>query len=301
MHADARAELVVAVLDWGWPDPGELDEPFDLGNEVLLSPLPAWLRDREAISHLSLHDRDVLQRMARLALVVDPWAVARLDPGLIRPSEDRIRVTNLALWLARPSNANFDLLLRGRQDREGRWFIPSYQHPEHLRPHVNDLNTELSRDDLQAARDINIAISRLSTDSATWAALRATWRALTEPWWEERYLLLWIALEALFGPEDARETTYRLCQRLALFLEDGTRAREVFAAAKEGYACRSKIAHGLRKQRLGDQKSTALLADAEQLVRRAVLTILRSDHYTKTFGSRTEREHFLDQLAFRGV
>ena len=37
---------------------------------------------------------------------------------------------------------------------------------------MNGLNAELSRDDLQAAHDITIAISRLGTDSATWASKR---------------------------------------------------------------------------------------------------------------------------------
>lgn len=75
MAEGQKAAAVVAVLSWEWPEPAvELDGPFDLGNSVALAPLPEWLRDTSVIEDLSLHDREMLTRMAVLALVVDPSA-----------------------------------------------------------------------------------------------------------------------------------------------------------------------------------------------------------------------------------
>ena len=41
------------------------------------------------------------------------------------------------------------------------------------------------------------------------------------------FLILWLVIESLFGPEDAREITFRLSQRLALFM--GTDSEETRA------------------------------------------------------------------------
>ena len=110
-----------------------------------------------------------------------------------------------------------------------------------------------------------------------------------------RYALFWIGLEALFGPEDAREITYRLSQRVAFFLSENRKeTKQLFATAKKGYGFRSKIVHGRWKE---DKNSEQLMAETESMVRRSLVRILRDPEFTKTFSERG-RERFLDDLVF---
>jgi hypothetical protein len=110
-----------------------------------------------------------------------------------------------------------------------------------------------------------------------------------------RFALFWIAVEALFGPEDAREVTFRLSQRVALFLSaERAEARNLFLLVKKSYAFRSKIVHGRWKE---DPDSETRMAEGEGIVRRSLLRILQDQSMTQRFAGRT-RESFLDDLVF---
>jgi hypothetical protein len=112
-----------------------------------------------------------------------------------------------------------------------------------------------------------------------------------------RYLLFWVALEALFGPEDGREITFRLSQRVGFLLGvSKEEARQLFETAKAGYGFRSKIVHGQWKQ---DPSATERMAEAEGLLRRAYTRILETPDLADTFSSK-KREVYLDDLAFDG-
>ena len=107
--------------------------------------------------------------------------------------------------------------------------------------------------------------------------------------------LLWIALEALFGPEDAREITFRLSQRVALFLaEDRAEAKQLFTMVKKAYSFRSKIVHGRWKE---EPDSLVRMAEVENLVRRSFGRILSDEAVRDTFVG-NGREAYLDDLAF---
>ncbi|MBX3308523.1 MAG: hypothetical protein KF751_20950, partial [Nitrospira sp.] len=98
-------------------------------------------------------------------------------------------------------------------------------------------------------------------------AAGATFRALLEQAWPLRFLLHWLAMESLFGPEDGREITFRLSQRVALFLEsDKEKAQKLFSEVKNSYSWRSKVVHGLRLSKLKEDESYQLLVGLEQLV-----------------------------------
>src|ERR1019366_3120655 len=99
-------------------------------------------------------------------------------------------------------------------------------------------------DDLESVRSLYTALCKIPRESAPWAAFRAVTSALQMDHNEIRHLLLWIALEALFGVEDG-EIKYRLSQRLAFFIaNDRIEAGELFVKAKHGYDARCKMAHG---------------------------------------------------------
>jgi len=125
-------------------------------------------------------------------------------------------------------------------------------------------------------------------------------RAVTEPGWTLRFLLLWVAVECLFGPEDARgELSFQLSQRVALYVEsDPKKARDLCARVKASYTWRSKIVHGLRLSKLKEENSYMLLVELEEIVRRSLVKVLDNDSMAKTFDGK-RRDEFLDGLAFQ--
>ena len=110
-----------------------------------------------------------------------------------------------------------------------------------------------------------------------------------------RYLLCWVGIESLVGPNDARELSFRLAQWIGFFLgKDRQDAKTVFETAKAGYILRSKLAHGRWKY---DKKTTDLMLQSEGLFRESLLRIL-SDAALLTAFSGDEREKYLDSLAY---
>ncbi len=88
-------------------------------------------------------------------------------------------------------------------------------------------SAELKIEDFVAAGDLARALRTLGVQGTLRAATQAATRAITETGWTLRFLILWLVIESLFGPEDAREITFRLSQRLALFM--GTDSEETRA------------------------------------------------------------------------
>jgi hypothetical protein len=133
-------------------------------------------------------------------------------------------------------------------------------------------------------------------ETALFNAFRATWAALQMAIQPVRYALLWIALESLFGPEDGREMTFRLSQRIAMFLApDRGAARALFGAVKDAYGFRSKIVHG-KWQR--DSDAMERLADIERWTRTALLRLLQQAELRAIFSGRKTRETYLDALPY---
>jgi hypothetical protein len=95
---------------------------------------------------------------------------------------------------------------------------------------------------------------------------------------------LWIAMEALFSPDDGREVTFRLAQNAANFIDRSDVARRtLFNWIKKGYDLRSSLVHGReaklsRLTRLDGSRVTTLaeaIADLRSIVRDAVTKALR--------------------------
>jgi len=285
----------------------DLAEPFDLGNRVALSPRPDWLTRESITKNLGWVQREVLIGQARYALRVDYEAASLGDPdpswkGEARSIQDTsaecLYMANVALWLARPSPAAFGLVVHAEK-HDDEWVHRQSFFFDSVKVHENDQRNGLGRHDLTQARTLNVALAGLPRDGAPWASARVLWKALTEDWWEGRYLLLWVALEALFGPLSPGETTYRLSQNLAFFLTSNAgEAHTTFRAAKESYEWRSKIVHGMRLARLPKEKSSELLYRSESFVRRALVRILSERTLIELFSSNKRREEFLSTIPF---
>jgi len=185
------------------------------------------------------------------------------------------------------------------RENDGEWIHRRTDLAQTIRPFERDGDNGLSSDDFSLAKEISDAASKLSVKAAPWVAMLLLWRALTEVWWENRYLLLWVALEALFGSTNPIETTYRLTQRLAFFLaEDRTQVRGLYDRARAGYAARSKVVHGFRHLTLDKKKANDLLADSEWFMRAALCKILTDAGHRRAFVDERKRENFLDGLIF---
>jgi len=209
---------------------------------------------------------------------------------------ESINLANLAIWLSKPCDFAFDVLFYvdefGTENR-----VRSFQQVRNLEAHRNYARAYLQHDDLTKAHDLHSTLLSLPRDGAVWISVYSIWNALREPEWATRYLLFWITLEALFGPEDGREITFRLSQRIGFFLsQDRSDALTIFEKAKKGYQWRSKVVHGLHLSKLKHDESIQLSFDTEVLGRKSLFKILMTPRLIDEFDNR--REHFLDQQIF---
>src|SRR5262245_9829445 len=189
----------------------------------MLGLIPYWAKEGNIQQDLSLHQCGRINQ-GMYALSVEYQADSLGDRDLEwkgerpRSKQERalegITLANLALWIAQPSGLGLDLMIHAKK-RGREWSLRQSSVLSELTPHGQDQNAWLNLSDLRLARELTEALTALPRDGAVWIAARTLWKALTEQMWEVRYTLLWIALEALFGPSDPHETTYRLSQHIA--------------------------------------------------------------------------------------
>jgi len=238
---------------------------FNLSHDVILRPAPDWAIDKQILNNLTKDQGEQLQGSSRICFVIEYEADSLGDPDSEyqgeqpRSKQDRahelIHLANLALWIAKPSSIGFDFIIDADSPSNS-WELRSLSSAKPLLPLDRDYEVKLETNDLENARGLHSSLFALPRDKAVWIAVRTIWLSLQEREWSIRYLLLWIALEALFGPEDGREITYRLSQRVAFFLTSDRKQRQaLFKAVKDGYVWRSKVAHGMKLGKLTPEKS----------------------------------------------
>jgi hypothetical protein len=116
---------------------------------------------------------------------------------------------------------------------------------------------------------------------------------------EARFLLSWVAIEALYGPSNPMEISYRLSQRVAFFLvpKRTNETRNLYESTRAGYSWRSKVVHGLRLSNLTEEESIKISHDAETLLRNTFLRILGDPEMIDRFDG-DSRDEYLDSLVF---
>jgi hypothetical protein len=280
------------------------DEPVEFGAGLKLCRIPPWLKNDPLAQRLGARDRDALEAATHgfvaeydAASLGDPdptWKGA--TPKSVQDTKYEMAVlANFALWLAGPSAVCFVLVFHAPRFGE-QWTAQQCEKHTPLLCDLKDVGAVLTEDDVQQSRRLHIALAGLPRNNAVWTAVRSGWAALQMNMEEVRYLLWWIALEALFGPDDAREISYRLAQRVALFLAaDRESARNMFLAAKKGYSARSQVVHGHWR---ANPESDELMATTEAMIRQSMTRILLDDHLEERFLGR-DRETYLDELLFR--
>jgi hypothetical protein len=264
--------------------------PDWLRADGLLKNLSQWdLARFEACTHCFVHEYE-----AEALGSPDPlWKGP--DPRSIQDAKIELSyLANLALWLQRPGPIGFNLIFHA-PEWSSRFSIQGTERCDRYLCHPGDSDQKITSEDIEPASKLYGALTQIPRHSAPWTAISALIAALQMNREEIRHLLLWVALEALFGPEDGREITYRLSQRLALFLATNrTEARELFGKAKRAYGFRSKVAHGKWKH---DDETTAMTGFTEALLRRSLLRLMRDGDVTSKFLGQ-QRETYLDDLPF---
>jgi hypothetical protein len=204
-------------------------------------------------------------------------------------------LANLSLWLVRPSPACVGFVFHSREEKITAWNIQASSSALKILCHPNDVEARLSPDDVAHAAVLHKAIVGEYFRSAPWPPATIALSFLQMNSELVRYLLCWVGLESLFGPDDGRELSFRLAQRIGFFRgKDKQEGRAVFETARDGYNLRSKLAHGRWKY---DVKTTQLMALSEDLIRRAFIRILENPELLETFAGK-KREEYLDSLVY---
>ena len=199
-----------------WDNASEITEPIKFSNNVSLEPLPEWIKTEKALKHLGWSRRQTIRKFSAFCFVIEYEASSLGDPdpdwkGISPRSKQEkaiedIQLANLALWISIPSRLSYNVILHFDQPGD----------PESIRqsmstiglvPHHFDKDLELTVDDFKRAIAIHSSICELHRNGNLWTASRLLWKALSERMWEARFLLLWVVMEALFGPTDPREIT----------------------------------------------------------------------------------------------
>jgi len=301
--------LTFAPLQPHWVLPTDISLPYSLSEQVSILPIPEWVRQTDTVDELRPQLREKLENDgSRHCIGVEYQADAfgspdpswKGDPpwSMQDTAAQWIRSAHLALWLARPTTLSFNIVIDAVKNgsewvtRETTSYTETYALPEHR-------HERHTLEDFATARTLFNAFLCVSQGGPVHTAALVNMKALGDQTWEFRFLVMWLVLECLFGPETPQETTFRLSQRMAFFLEkEGSKAREVYARIKKSYEWRSRIVHGFRLSNLKGGESNPLLVELEELVRRSLVAILENESLTKTFdGGR--REEYLDSLAFR--
>jgi hypothetical protein len=289
-----------------WFEHSPISGSKELARGIRLEPIPSWVKEDDALKPLARAERKRI-RKAELAFATeyeaqalgspDPEWTGNIPRAIQSAVDEKFVLAAVALWLVKPCRLSCGPVLHfGRKGDPGSLRTAGSLNPVLIREDEN--GNVPTADDLDQTGRCLEAILSLRRDTATWIAVRWLVRALTESTWEARYLWQWIVLEALFGPEGPSETTYRLAQRIALFLgETREDKRRLFDEAKQAYSWRSKIVHGRRLSKLIPEKSEKLSVVAEDLIRAAFVKIVNAPELLRQFDS-TNRDEFLDGLSF---
>jgi hypothetical protein len=282
--------------------------PF--GDGFILQDVPLWLRnDKQILADINRNDRDLIWA-TKHALVGDYEAdtigtpvPSRKGSGVESIQEVKFQsamLANLAIWLRQPAPVSFTVCFHALsrpvpdQSEPVPIILSVDSHPP-LLCHPKDVQNTVTAHHLVKAGQLHAVLAGIPMKNPVWEAVRAVWAALTTNPPDHRYLFFWLAVESLFGPDDAGETTYKLCQRIAFFLADNPEdARALFRKARTCYNTRSKIIHGRWKH---DAQLEAVMADTEAIARTSLRTLLGHPDLLATFISK-QRDEFLEGWVF---
>lgn len=284
--------------------------PVRLSPGIVIRNAPEWLTDEQDWHvELGFRDREAVREATTVFFAeyeadalgsADPNWTGRGPRSIQNSVDESLALSSLALWIAKPSPLSCGLTLHFDAYRDEP-VLRSAGRLEPMRVLEAEAENELADADFQIAARLTTALVSMPRGSALWTAVSMLLRALHERQIEIRYLLQWVALEALFGPDSGGETVHQLSQRIAFFLgATPDEKRKYFATAKSLYDIRSKIVHGrVPKKFIGDH-SLQMIGETEQIVRLSLRKILLDHELASRFASNARNE-YLAGLAFGGI
>ena len=283
-----------------------ISNPISLGCGIYLEPAPEWVKHEDAIKYLSWNNRkDIEDTSIVFSTRYEAEALGSPDPswkgktakGIQSVVEEKFMLSSLALWLVKPSRLSCNTFIHFSTENDPNSNRSSGK-LNSISVDQNDLDNCLTSENISDASIIFETIMTINRDGSLWSAIRMLIIALDQHIWEIRYLLLWVAIEALFGTENTQETTYRLSQRAAFFVEDTNENRKTkFTQIKKAYGIRSQTVHGLRLSKLTPVRSTENMNCTEAMIRHSMIKILTSGELINIFNTK-KREEYLDALVF---
>ena len=275
-----------------------------IGPGVILDAIPAWFKGERQYAEKEFGKREAFSSQACLRATLEGDGLGELCAGPggkqgknHEVSWERIRIANLALWLARPSALHVELVVTTEPEPGPGGTAISGRFLESIRPHERYAGASLTVNNVETADRLATAIQQLPRPSSVWTATRFLWLALTEELWETRYVNLWVAIEALFGPENRERIGRKLRTRVARFLNDDDRealvARDI---VKVGYDLRSAAVHGNRLATRTEPEMPDSMLMSEGIVLTTLRKILTDPELVTKFCS-PSRDGYLDGLA----
>ena len=198
----------------------------DFAGGLRLTALPNWVRGQQMLEGVSRNDQQAVDEATHaLVLTYPAEALGSPDPDWkgqrpksIQESKYEVGLmANFALWLAKASPASFAIVLHARHHGDDP-LIQQIRRNSELLCHPGDVDVRIEEADLPRAAELHKGLLNVTRETSVWTAFRAAWAGLQMNIESVRCLLFWVALEALFGPEDGREITFRLSQRVGFFL-----------------------------------------------------------------------------------
>lgn len=296
----------VVVINPEYYDEGNcLTSPINFGESIRITQIPDWVRSSEMTKDMNCYQRDRVIGDGKLAFVAEYEAESLGDPdpswkgdeprGKQEIVLERILLASLSVWLAKPSWIGGRLYIHVHE-KNGERILRETSSIEPIRPHSRDAKNHLEAGDYQKAVKIHNALVSLDRTGAPWLAARTLLSGLRAREWEIRFLLLWIALEALFGTSS--EVSYRVAQRMAFFnTESRAETKRVFDRVRKSYNWRSKIVHGLALRKFNQEESEEVLYDTETTIRTSLQKALLGEGMSDNFADKN-REEYLDSLVF---
>lgn len=283
---------LIAYLYNDWPAPdGDWTKPWVIGNDVRLQRVEPWMQSESVTGPLGRIQRDIVAERDRFVISVN-YELETSETDAV----DRLADATTALWLARPSAVGSLLRLNLRWIEGDRWVPMRIGTAKRLYALSRYKDARLNAEDLVSAQGLYTALTSLQPEGPVRIAARALLDALHDASWPLRYVLLWIALEALFGAPSGGEAMFRLTYRMAMFLKGpGGEGRDLFRRAKKDYSIRSDIVHGMRERDIAD--SDEVMAAAEEWVREALRRVLFDSRVTEKFNGKA-RDQWLEEMVF---
>jgi hypothetical protein len=282
------------------------DGPIEFSPICHLMATPEWVKHLEFEPKseenliLKLQNSDVVLCFRYSANALgDPHTVDGVTTTRQNYAADLVLLFNLAAWLAGP----FDVLSSGffhfRVDEDYRVFRSAGDGPN-VRLVGDNIPIVGNADQIRAIAETWRKITAVRRNCSVWIAIWMLHKALCEQFWFVRLLMIWVALEALFGPLERQQLTYQLCERISLFIKGpNAEGEQLFVDLKKSYGMRSKVVHGGGLGGVSEQGMIEL-EFIEGVARASLTRILASGGLIEIFSTK-KREKFLQQLTFGGV